>query len=86
MTMSRQDIIDMAVQAGFKVGKDAGGEYVAPQYNDSVGTLMRFADLVAGQEREACAKACDALSDLYEDEGSNPRACASAIRARGDGK
>lgn len=44
--MSEQDIIDMARQAGFTVGKDGSGEYVAPKYEDSIGTLVRFAALV----------------------------------------
>lgn len=44
--MSEQDIIDMARQAGFTVGKDGAGEYVAPKYEDSIGTLVRFAALI----------------------------------------
>jgi len=48
----------------------------------------RFAELVAGHEREACAKVCDDLPEeekwldtpLFEAAG----ACAAAIRARGE--
>lgn len=57
--MSDQDIIDMARQAGFTVGKDSAGEYVAPKYEDSIGTLVRFAALVGYRvfevEQEQCA-------------------------------
>lgn len=44
--ISEQDIVEMAKQAGFTVGKDEAGEYVAPKYDDSIGTLVRFAALV----------------------------------------
>lgn len=51
--ISKCDAIRLAREAGLEVGRDAGGEYVAPQYSDSVGTLVRFAALVAAAEREA---------------------------------
>jgi len=41
--------------------------------------LVRFANLVAQHEREACAIVCD---DLWEDDGTAYE-CAEAIRARG---
>lgn len=69
--MTRDDVIRMAREAGFNVGCDAGGEYVAPQYLDSVGTLVRLANAAyaAGQsaEREARIKAQTELEQLRED-------------------
>lgn len=49
--MTSDDAIRLAREAGFEVGRDAGGEYVAPQYSDSVGTLVRLvkAAYAAGQ-------------------------------------
>jgi hypothetical protein len=41
--------------------------------------VERLAELVAAEEREACAKVCD---DLWEDDGTAYE-CAEAIRARG---
>ena len=38
--------------------------------------LARFADLVAAAEREECARVCEEI------DGTEPRACAAAIRAR----
>lgn len=90
--MNRQDIIDMAEKAGFYVGYDSAGEYVAPQYKDSIGTLLRFAELVAKQEREACANVCEHYG-MALDYGGNQyfrsHEClqaAATIRARGEGK
>jgi hypothetical protein len=42
---------------------------------------IKFAKLVAQQEREACAKVCDAFQ--ARDVGMQPAECAGAIRARG---
>lgn len=38
--LNQETIIKLAVQHGFKVGRDAGGEYVAPKYEDAVGSLV----------------------------------------------
>ncbi len=46
--------------------------------------LYRFARLVAAQEREACARLCEELSQQWYDEGGSASDCATAIRARGD--
>ena len=70
--MNRDDIIRMAREAGW-TGPEENVTYVA--------MLERFAKLVAAAEREACAKACDALGDEYAD--ANPADCAFAIRERG---
>jgi hypothetical protein len=46
--------------------------------------LYRFARLVAAQEREACAKLCEELSEKWYDEGGSASDCADKIRARGN--
>jgi len=48
--------------------------------------LAPFAKMVAAKEREACAKVCDAVQKLNEEEGSwlwEAKNCASNIRERG---
>jgi len=42
----------------------------------------KFADLIRADEREACAKVCDAFQ--ARDVGMQPAECAGAIRARGN--
>lgn len=83
--LTHGDVIRLAREAGFEVGRDAGGEYVAPQYYDSVGTLVRFAALVATAEREECAMVCDAhtVDDVLAGVGI-AKSCAAIIRARGE--
>lgn len=91
--LTRDVVIQMAKDAGFNVGQDAGGEYVAPQYADSVGTLERLV-LAAYQrgaqdEREECAKVAEGFAQnrdwvrdsLYE---SIRNEVAARIRARGE--
>jgi hypothetical protein len=67
--MNKEDIIRMAREVH-------DGVVFMPE------DLERFAALVAAHEREECAKVCDAryicLGDI------EARACAAAIRARGD--
>jgi hypothetical protein len=82
--MTRDDIIKLALEAGFC--KDSNGIYfrraVTPD-SDLLPLLERFAALVAAAEREACAKVCDELRD---EDGFEPYGteCAAAIRARGE--
>ena len=84
--MTRDDIIRMAREAGFRAGhielyNSDPLPFVAPHSaTDCMPELVRFAAIVAQAEREACAKACDELA------GSDylPHQCAAAIRARGD--
>lgn len=59
--MKRDDIIRMAREAGM----------LAPQYRDHAEHLERFAALVASAEREACAKLCEDLRDLGEEDRAN---------------
>lgn len=65
--MSRGDVIRMAREVGIPTGRVGG-------YDKE---LERFAELVAGAEREACAKLCD-----DETEDVPLTAMADAIRAR----
>lgn len=79
--MNKEDIIRMAREAG------CGWAHNGTQPS-LVGEEMleRFAALVASHEREAereaCAKVCDARYICLED--IEARACAAAIRARGE--
>lgn len=55
--LNQETIIKLAVQHGFKVGRDAGGEYVAPKYEDAVGSLVALvqAAYALGQQAPAVA-------------------------------
>ena len=72
--MTREDIIRMAREVW---GDDSG----KPWHESAVTHLEAFAKLVAAEEREACAVACDKLGDEYAD--ANAADCAFAIRERG---
>ena len=46
--------------------------------------INKFAELIAADEREACAEVCDELHWPWRmGDNSGPKECASAIRARG---
>ena len=84
--MTRDEIIRMARDAGFRAG------YIEPYSSDPIPFIApcsatncmpeveRFAALVAAAEREECAALCDrfALRDMH------PAECAAAIRKMGD--
>lgn len=80
--MTREDIIQMAHDAGFEefILDEVDG---VPIYRlcESEVVFERFAKMVAAAEREACAVVCDKLGDEYGD--ANAADCAAAIRARG---
>ena len=91
--MTRDDIIRMAREAGFRAGHIElyGSDpmpFVAPcSATDCMPELVRFAAIVASAEREACAQlvernaaACRTHSELHDILSAN----AMAIRARGD--
>ena len=91
--MTRDDIIRMAREAGFRAGHIElyGSDpmpFVAPcSATDCMPELVRFAAIVASAEREACAQlvernasACRPHSELHDILSAN----AMAIRARGD--
>jgi hypothetical protein len=48
--------------------------------------LIEFAELVAQQEREACAKVCEELGMATNGMHERNHGCAQAIRARGETK
>ena len=79
--MNREDILQLAREAGFRVGPSRDG----PDDVWGVGAnLERFAALVAAAEREACAKVCDEKADEANWESYYVHACSEAIRARGN--
>ena len=68
--MNREDIVKLAIEhtvSGLKFDEDG---------------LVRFAKLVAEQEREACAKVCDVLAYHPEFASDVTKLAAMAIRAR----
>lgn len=71
--MDREDIIRMAREAGLAYGTD----------EKPLGSVTRFAALVAEHEREVCAKVCEDIDAEYEGEDVLATWCAEAIRARG---
>lgn len=72
--MTRDDIIKLAREAGMHL-------YVNDITEEPYALVVeRFAALVAAQEREACAKTCEARSLRDDDMGA---ILARAIRARG---
>ena len=83
--MNKEEIIRMAREAGLAYGSD----------EKPLGSVTRFAALVAAAEREACARLCDQMFHDWtnqefdsEDEAykNKPDAedCKKAIRARGE--
>ena len=91
--MTRDDIIRMAREAGFRAGHIElyGSDpmpFVAPcSATDCMPELERFAVLVAAAEREKCAAKMDAIAHRCRMEDSDCEPCvyaAFAIRARGD--
>lgn len=70
--MTRNDIIALAIEAG--------DEWASTNPKDQE-FLIRFADLVAAAEREACAKVCDEREAVKSIGGQEMLA---SIRARGN--
>jgi hypothetical protein len=75
-SMTQDEIIEMAKQAGFKGCAELTWEDVI-----CTEELVAFAKLVAQHEREACAKVCEQTNDGTP--YNLAEACAEAIRARG---
>ena len=78
--MTREEVIRLAKEAGLSEWhesiQDYGFKFAMPE------RLERFAELVAAEEREACALVAERLGD-YMSVGKH---VAGAIRARGDSK
>ena len=97
--MTRDDIIRMAREAGFRAGHIElyGSDpmpFVAPaSATDCMPELVRFAAIVAAAEREACKQACEGLRGTVSMFATSKdcrlhnnaiTCCVQAIRARGD--
>ncbi len=54
--------------------------------DERITAVMRFAELVAAAERSACAQVCELMThpEASSDLAWSARACAAAIRARGE--
>ena len=80
--MTRDDIIRMARESNLMSVK-----FSTALEEMWVGQLERFANLVASEEREACARVCENIYEGDEACGDwpTPEMCAEAIRARGQG-
>ena len=86
--MTRDDIIEMAREAGFVINEKARKHQPNCIFHTHYMVdemLERFAHLVAAHEREECAKIADAIAQQIE--GSTGYVswvtdCADAIRAR----
>ena len=75
--ISRDDIIEMARQAGIIFGY--------PAYHDRIEAFAKLvADVATAKEREACAKVCDELPWKDMTQIPSNLAFAAAIRARGE--
>jgi len=76
--MTRDDIIRMA--------REAGGSREDPSDLLTLDILERFAELAVAEEREACAKVCEAYAERDRRFGLDSSAidCAEAIRARNE--
>ena len=96
--MTRDDIIRMAREAGFRAGhielyNSAPMPFVAPaSATDCMPELVRFAAIVAAAEREACKQACEGLRGTVSMFATSKdcrlhnnaiTCCVQAIRARG---
>jgi hypothetical protein len=75
-----RDVVEMAREAS-----NTPPDHHATPDLFGVSQLERFAALVRADEREACAKVCDAryMGDNNR-EDTESRRCAAAIRARGN--
>lgn len=79
--MTRDDIIRMARESNLMSVK-----FSTALEEMWVGQLERFANLVAAEEREACAKVCENMCgpiEIYNPAYVHYVGCAEAIRARG---
>ena len=84
--MTHDDIIRMAREAGIEVHTRKGQIRIGSAVitgGDSTFEVLRFAELVAAHEREACALLCDEYGNR-DGHGGIGFMCAEAIRARGE--
>ena len=72
--MIRDDIIRMAKEAGLWLTSD-----------ERIAAVVRFANLVAAAEREACAQICEEFEFEFSDDSAGTLIdVAKAIRSRGE--
>jgi hypothetical protein len=79
--MTQYEIIEMAIQTELNLYVH---DLTEKQY---IEVIKDFAQLVAAEEREACAKLCDARAieyDGFTEEQNASEKLATAIRARGE--
>ena len=89
--MTRDDVIRMAREAGFRSGNItlSAGEpipFVAPlSATNCIVELENFAAIVAAAEREACANVCASHGGIWQKEmlADTALRLAAAVRARG---
>ena len=86
-----RDTIDMAREAGFETMLRKGRILGVDRDGDYTDELKAFEALVRADEREACAKVCNALQDCGPENGCCPtywddalEKAEAAIRARGN--
>ena len=85
--MTKDEIIQLAEDCGirhryYEIPVSRKGIVTVESCTDR---LLKFADLVAEMEREACAKVCEELVLAYVGNASaTANQCATAIRARGE--
>lgn len=77
--MNTERIKELAEQAGISLSQKDYSYY----WVESAEDIEKFAELIAAEEREACAKVCDAHVGIWI-VPAGPQACAAAIRARGN--
>ena len=80
--INQQSVINLAIEAGVIDSADINSVsvFINPEYIDD---LTRFAALVIEQEREACARVCEAHVGLLDDTGEGrfwAAKCAETIR------
>lgn len=73
--MTRDQVLRIATQCG---------DDVTHTLPEDIAFLERFAEAVAAEEREACARTCESIDTEYHGEEVLATWCAEAIRARGE--
>ena len=80
--MTQDEIIEMAMEAEF-VSHSKPSEEESELFVCTDKDIVRFYNLVAAKEREACAKLCDVLAVHPEYASEVTKLAAQAIRNRG---
>jgi hypothetical protein len=78
--MNTERIRELAEQAGISLSQKDYSYY----WVESAEDIEKFAELIAAEEREACAKMCEEHPDGLNMLGGAFVTCAAAIRARGN--